>query len=262
MIFVFGDSFARVFSLFKESNVQVYAYKGATLKGLAKPTNENRLAIERIIKKNKNISCAIFSFGQVDLNLSFYYDVTKNQGKIPFSAAEYYSEYINKYVEWIANLPGRFRIVILTPYPSPLNAEHTINSLINYNSISKEVVEQFQPQLELCAANDARQIRYYEFIYCLQKKCKEGFSSHHLVCINLNKHILNENLVIKNEFYDVSQYNMHLRWGPIIPCILAEFSQFGQLLTKADIVSNLAEIEEKYIKEKTEWLENNKDYWT
>jgi hypothetical protein len=262
MIYVFGDSFSRVFTLFKDSRMQVFSYKGATLKGITKNTNDNRLAIERAIKKNKNITHAVFSFGQVDLNLSFYYDIVKNNGIIPNGGCAHYSEYIKQYIGWVSNIPGRFRRIIIVPYPSPLDADHTLNSLINYGSLTKEEVQIYHAQLEFCTNDIVRSTRYFEFIHNLQKNCIKFNFSDNLIFVNLNKYILNENLLIKNEFCDVSEFNMHLRWGPLIPFIIREFQYNDVPITSKDVVENIDEIEDKYIQDKTQWLIDNKQYWT
>jgi hypothetical protein len=257
MFVIFGDSFARIFSLFKDTKFKIYGFKGATLKGLTKLNNENRNSIEKIIKKNKNIKYVIFSFGQVDLNLSFYYDIVKNNGNIPKSSSEYYMEYINKYIEWISNLSGNFKRIIIAPYPSPLNSEFTINSLINYGSLTKEDVDKYRNQLELVASDFTRNVRYFEYLYCLENACKNN----EIIYINLNKYILNDKLIIKDEFYDISKYNMHLRWSPLLPYIITEFKNNNIPIDENDIIDNMNEIEELYLKEKKERLIKNKDYY-
>lgn len=262
MIYVFGDSFSKIFTLFKDTKIQVFSYKGATLKGIAKNTNDSRLVIERAIRKNKNITHAVFSFGQVDLNLSFYYDIVKNNGIIPNGGCIHYSEYIKQYIEWISNIPGRFRRIIIVPYPSPLDAAHTINSLINYGSLTKEEVQMYYAQLEFCSNDIIRSTRYFEFLYNMQKNCHKYSFHNNIIYTNLNKYILNENLEIKNEFRDVSEFNMHLRWGPIIPCIIEEFKLNDVKISDKDIVDNINEIEDKYIQNKSQWLIDNKQYWT
>jgi hypothetical protein len=258
MILVFGDSFAKIFTLFKENIVKVYSYKGGTLKGLTKINNENRLSIEKIIKKNKKIKYVIFSFGQVDLNLSFYYDVIKNNGHIPTDGGKYYAEYIKLYVEWIANLPGIFNRIIISPYISPLSSEMTIKSQVNYGSSTKEDIEKYKEELDFCADDLIRLTRYYEYLYQIEQQCN---TYKNLIYFNLNKYILNENLVLKKEFYDVSPYNMHIRWGPIIPYIIEECINKNIPINNRDIVDNIQEIEDNYVKEKTERMIINKDYY-
>lgn len=40
--FVFGDSFAKIFTLCRNKNMTVKKFKGATMKGLSNPNNKNR----------------------------------------------------------------------------------------------------------------------------------------------------------------------------------------------------------------------------
>jgi hypothetical protein len=181
---------------------------------------------------------------------------------MPNGGSEYYSEYIKKYIEWISNIPGKFRRIIIAPYPSPLDQKHTLSSLINYGSLTKEDVDKYYSLLEFCASNMARQTRYYEFLYSLNKYCNEFSFNRNIIYINLNNHILNENLVVKNEFRDVSEYNMHLRWKPVIECLIREFAYNDIPITDKDIIENIDETEANYEKEKTKWLVANKDYWS
>jgi hypothetical protein len=252
MFIVFGDSFARIFSLFKENKFKIYGFKGATLKGLTKPSNQNRLTIEKIINKNKKIKYVIFTFGQVDLNLAFYYDIVNNNG-----ISKDIKQYIKEYIHWINNLSGNFQRIIIAPYPSPFNSEFTINSLINYGSLTKEDIIKYKREIELYTSDFTRKVRYFEYLYILENECKNN----NIVYINLNNYILTNTLEVKSEFRDISQYNMHLRWGPLIPFIISEFQALKIPINNTDIVDNINEIEERYIKEKTEWLIINKEYW-
>ena len=68
----FGDSFIGIFKLIDDPNNHIHKYKGATMKGLLKEDNENRINIIKTINSYKNINCCIFSFGQVDLHFSYY----------------------------------------------------------------------------------------------------------------------------------------------------------------------------------------------
>jgi hypothetical protein len=46
---IFGDSFVKIFTSCLNKDVIVYKYKGATIKGLTKPENKNRIDIEKKI---------------------------------------------------------------------------------------------------------------------------------------------------------------------------------------------------------------------
>ena len=63
--YVFGDSFIGPFKLIADKNIKIYKFKGATLKGLTKENNENRIKIEDVVTQaNKKgvINCMIFIF--------------------------------------------------------------------------------------------------------------------------------------------------------------------------------------------------------
>ena len=79
---IFGDSFIGNFTLVDDDNLKIHKFKDATMKGLGKPDNENRKKIIKITNKNKNNTCMIFNFGQVDFNFSYYYDRFVQKKKI------------------------------------------------------------------------------------------------------------------------------------------------------------------------------------
>lgn len=260
MIVVFGDSFARIFTLFKSEKVQVYAFKGATLKGLTRGSSENRGTIERILKKNRAIKYAFFCFGQVDINLSFYYDIVKSKGNIPDGASQL-NDHIKQYIDWINELQGNFYRAIILPYPSPLDANRTALSLIHYNSINKEQLEEYKASIEFCASDLNRKIRYFECIYTIQEYTKKNNVHRNIIIFNLIDHILNDNLQIRECFIDISKHNMHIRWEPLIPYIVQECTRLNIPLTNDDVVNNILSIEAEYLQYKTEWLQINNEYW-
>ena len=293
MIFVFGDSFAKFFTLVNKSVVSVYSFKGATLKGVIKPTNQNKISIEntisQAIKQNINITHIIFVFGQVDLNLSFYYDICKKNksdavenksdavenksdaAENKSDAAEnssstekfvsHYDANIKEYIRWIASIPGKFKRIILATYPSPLNKEYAIKSLVKYGIFTDAEVEENYRIIDFYSNEINRKSRYFEFIYTLEYYCEEycfrngkkkhtNYNDCNLEFINLNEHLLDCDLNVKPDYLDISKSNIHLRWEPIIPLLIKKLSNIGVPISNDDIVKNINELELEYIKYK------------
>jgi hypothetical protein len=127
-----GDSFIGIFSLFKkEANIDINKLKGATAKGLSKPLNENRLMLLELVSKQPNkYDCCIFSFGQVDVNHSFYYNVIGRKQDIDIAA--YYETIADNYVDFIMSLDIPLTIVCAV-YPSPLATSEVPRELMTYN---------------------------------------------------------------------------------------------------------------------------------
>lgn len=78
--FVIGDSFIGIFTLLnKNANMKVLKVKGGTLKGFSREGNDARVTIQRLLESPVPFQCGLFGFGQVDMNLSFYYDLIVKQ---------------------------------------------------------------------------------------------------------------------------------------------------------------------------------------
>ena len=131
-----GDSFIGIFSLFKkEANIDINKLKGATAKGLSKPSNENRLMlIELASRQPKKYDCCIFSFGQVDVNHSFYYNVIGRKQELDIF--EYYENIADNYVDFIMSLDIPLTIVCAV-YPSPLATSEVPRELMTYNILGR-----------------------------------------------------------------------------------------------------------------------------
>ncbi len=78
--FVIGDSFIGIFTLLnKNANMKVLKVKGGTLKGFSREGNDAQVTIRRLLESPVPFRCGLFGFGQVDMNLSFYYDLIVKQ---------------------------------------------------------------------------------------------------------------------------------------------------------------------------------------
>lgn len=128
-----GDSFIGIFSLFtKDANIDIYKFKGATAKGLTKPLNENRLKlVELTTTQPSKYKCGLFSYGQVDVHHSFYYNVFGGKQDVD-TYLDFYDTLAENYVAFIASLDIPLKI-ILAVYPSPLETSEVPRELITYN---------------------------------------------------------------------------------------------------------------------------------
>jgi len=149
-----------------------------------------------------------------------------------------------------------------------LNQKFTINSLANYGSLTKDKINEHRTQLEFYAQDIVRKARYFEFLYTIEKQYEisrtynsKGCSGFNLEFINLNKYLLDNNLNVKSEYLDVSEFNMHIRWEPVIPLLIKELSAIGVPISSADIVEDILKKESEYIKRKTQKLITNQDYY-
>ena len=121
-----GDSFIGIFNLFRDTaHIDIVKVKGGTAKGLHKAGGSARSSLESRLEKN-HYNCAIFNFGQVDIHLSFYYDLLI---KKQVDDNEYYDSLAHNYVEFIAGLKNIDNKYVMAVYPSPQKDPEKIVSL-------------------------------------------------------------------------------------------------------------------------------------
>jgi hypothetical protein len=147
-ISVFGDSHARSFNniAINGANIDVNALSGATLTGLVKriSTLEVLDKIKEYINKNPNIDFLILKFGQVDIDLKFFYKKYVKQENI--SDIEYIQECVRAckvLIESISEVFPREKIVIcgINP-PTPVDAQQALeytSSIILTNEAEKVI---------------------------------------------------------------------------------------------------------------------------
>jgi hypothetical protein len=205
-IYVFGDSFVGPFTLVKDANLKIYKFKGATMRGLTKDDNKNRLDILDIIKKQNNkINCMIFNFGQVDLYFSYYYTKFVNKKKFMVD------EFIKEYVQFINSIDCKnCNKIIFGVYPHVVKDEHVFDCLISYGILTEEIVKSISDKKKLkLSAYGFRCELYSLFNILLKKYCDE----YNIIYINFEDEILDKDKKVKSEFIDsVSKYNIHLLW--------------------------------------------------
>jgi hypothetical protein len=133
-VYIFGDSFVGPFKLLNNKNLKVFKYKGATIKGITKTNNENRLNIIKTLKKANNIKCLIFNFGQVDIYFSYYYKYVKNE-KFEFE------ELVKNYIKFIANLPYNCNKIVFAIYPHFIKDKNWFKTLFLYKILTQDEID-------------------------------------------------------------------------------------------------------------------------
>ncbi len=216
---VFGDSFIGPFKLIDDDNLEVYKFKGATMKGLGKKNNENSIKIKNIVKKNQNrINCLVFNFGQVDLHFSFYY--VKFHKKETFNMEEIVKNYIN----FIKKLKcKKCNKNVLAIFPTTIQDKDVFDCLQIYGILSKEDIKSIsKSDIEKYSNYKFRIKMYYDFNKLLKKYCKLN----NLRFINCEDKLLDNNNRLRYRFKDqISKYNIHLLWESLIPILLSKLEK-------------------------------------
>ena len=202
----FGDSFVRLFSLVENSAIRIKAFKGASAKGLGRVENINRAQITRETTSLGPQDRCIFSFGSVDVHLSYYHKtyVLGETMDLQDVAA--------RYVEFVASLPTAAKKTIVGVYPSPImDDEKVVLSLINYGSLSEEQAEPVAQSDDVKLA--VRQERVKSFNRALAMHCR----THGMEYADLLHEMLEDDgLCIREQFRDVSDHNIHIVWETTI----------------------------------------------
>lgn len=166
---VFGDSFAGIFKLLDaKACVKVVVLKGSTAKGLTKPDHQNRSKIGQIVNQYRP-TCCLFSFGQVDVHLSFYYDLlVKGIDHLPNLR-----EIASQYVEFIASIEHPCTKIVLAVYPCAVKTENVKYMLHPYTGVAQDVVDACPEEIWTSATQaEMRIARLIEFNSGLEESCK------------------------------------------------------------------------------------------
>jgi hypothetical protein len=242
MILVFVDDYTTEFYSFKETCMEIYSFH-ATIHDLA-IGGETKNTIEKIIRKNKNIKHVVFAFGQIDIVETYYTDIISNKGKITDSALLH--DHTKKYVEWVSELPGKFKRLIIGPRPNMLTPDLVVPFLIQKKLITEVDANEYKNELDICLDDTKMSVRYYEMLYNLKRYVREYNFNHNLIYVNLYKTILDDELNIKQEY--ISNVNaLSLRWDNIANIIISEFRKFDISISSTDIIDNLKEVEFEYM---------------
>ena len=239
-ILIFGDSFIGPFKLIKDKNIKIFKYKGATMKGITKINNENRLDILNQIKNNKKPKCIIFNFGQVDLYFSYYYKKFVEKKNFIMKSS------INNYVEFIKNLNcNDCNKIIINVYPTTLDDEYVFKALLKYGIISEDIMKSIdKSDIKKTSNFKFRYQMYTKFNNLLEESCKLN----NIKFLNLNKYLLNKNNKLKSKFINPeSKTSIHLLWEPLIEILISNLIECNiPKIYKINIKTSL----NKYVKDK------------
>lgn len=161
MILLFSDNDRLMRTFEQSSKITMHKLPNITIKKLMTNTDIQR-KIENLIKTHHLIDCIIFYFG--------YGTVSANE------ISQYH---LKKYIEWIVNLHGKFKRVIVLPPP-------------------------IHPTSRLSILDH---IKYYETTYMFTKYINEYKLGSTLVAININRHLLDSNLLPRIQNSDNTIYN-------------------------------------------------------
>lgn len=218
---VFGDSFINYLSLIK--TFKVFKFSGKTLKGFSKDDSTIRKTTLKEINKKKYADNVIFGFGNVDLHLSFYYDVftkpeykeLKNVKDITKLWEENTEENIKKYIMNINKIRvGRnSKKIVMGVFPSTLKEKNVIASTKKYIQIDYEKLDISQQMLyKKLIKHKERHHRFMFYNKILKREC----DLKKIKYIDVNEIVLTKTNKIKKKFIDISDLNIHLSWEPLL----------------------------------------------
>lgn len=210
---VFGNSHARPFTLINNPNVQVHTYIGATAKGLSKPDNKNRLAIENIVSlaglKDK-INCIIFIFGTVDVLLSPFYLMFSKKQEIDVD--EFTSEIVKNYIEYVKTFKADCVLVSEVMY-STLEDKYVIPAMKKYNSVVFNQIKNIDEKL--ITEKFSRSLRN-KFVDSFNENLRRYTKNTDIKILAINSKII-EGDKVKDKYIDqVIKSNIHHIWEEII----------------------------------------------
>lgn len=211
MIKVFGDSHARIFKKIKIENYEINckSISGTSISGL--PKKKSSLDVCNLIieyLKNNNPDYLILNFGQVDIDLGFYYKtIVKNK---KYNKRKYIKELIIFYdcfIKKIMNYIDKSKIIICDINPPSLK---TIESCYKYTKkivLSKKIDETISNNEKLLNKLENIKIRT-EFSECFNKYCKEYCDNNKIKFFNTFDKFLGEDKIILDKFTDNDDHHI------------------------------------------------------
>lgn len=175
-IAIFGDSHSRIFKHIKIKNLNIYVnnISGATILGLPKriSTLNIRNTIINYLKKNKT-DYLILKFGQVDMELAYYYKLIVKKEKI--TKNDFISNLIlnyNIFLKNIENYIDKSKIIIWGVNPSSLLDE------ISFLKYTSRIIFEKKDDIELLKNyiedNKSRNDFLFHFNYECRNLCKNN----------------------------------------------------------------------------------------
>ena len=207
----FGDSFVRLFGLVHEARQRglqrrhVHAFKGATAKGLTKAGHENRERIGTALRRQPHVRTAVFVFGNVDVQHSYYFCKYRKKAPMDFEALA------RGYVDFVASVePSRpdLHKIVIGVYPSPLEDQFVGLSLVHYGVLEEEHRRELEAQQDDHTLGQ-RQARVQEFNALLRRFCLERGVQYADAFDEMTDA---QTKAVRAEFRDVSDHNIHVTW--------------------------------------------------
>lgn len=254
---VFGDSFINFLSLI--NTFKIKKFSGKTMKGMTKDKSPIYDTVKKMSYSTKAENI-IFGFGNVDLHLSFYHDIFNKpdyKGLDESSRIKLWEErtreVITEYVNKVKNLNLKNKkIYFFQAFPSTLIDKNVIPSLTKYIQFDEKTLSNDEKKmLKNFIKRKNRHDRYLFFNRRLKIEAKKaGFEY-----IDIEKHIINKDTSkIKQTMIDISQYNIHLLWEPLL-IKLTKHNILNKMGITKESTSSLEESHNKYLKLKQKLLD-------
>lgn len=265
---VFGDSFVNFLSLIKTFKIKKFS--GKTLKGITKKDSPIFKIMSKMTKSYRT-NDIVFGFGNVDLHISFYYDL--------FTKPEYTSLDINErvklwenntknvieeYIKKLKKLNIRGKTVhIFQVFPSTLLDKNVSSSLKKYIQFDSETLDKKEKKIFKSLIKKTMRDERYQFF---NKRLSIEARKHGFKFLDIEKYILNEkSRKIKKPLIDISELNIHLLWEPML-LKLVKHNQLNKLGITKENTKDLEAGYKKYLDFKEKILEEidplDKDYVT
>lgn len=214
---VFGDSHAKFFNKepqHKNFNVEVYSISGASIAGFGKrrSTLGTSELITRVIKTTKNFDKLILKFGQVDVDLGYYYRLVIKGENINFP--ELAKKLIDSYLLFVKQLPiSKKKIHIFgINLPSIFNHKNAIDytsRIITENVDDPLLIDKYKEILTTKLPSIEIRTRFtLEFNKILKDACQvNGIGYTDFISETLDP----ETQLLKDCFHDREDYDQYLK---------------------------------------------------
>jgi hypothetical protein len=162
----------------------------------------------------------------VDLHFSFYYDIickSERDKDLP----QYYKKLADAYVHFISNLASinGVRCFVLAIYPSPVEAFRIPSQLSMYGVLTVDQILQLDMETWWEITNfRSRSHRLQLFNDSLRDAC--ALTEGKVTFLSINDKLLHSDGTVRKEFIDLSPYNVHLLWEPLISLWAVELAKW------------------------------------
>jgi GR25 family glycosyltransferase involved in LPS biosynthesis len=207
LVTVFGDSHARIFNKLNIKNLLINCnyISGASITGLPRhnSTLETKDKIIKYLKYN-NCDYLILKFGQVDIDLGYYYKLVVKDIKI--SKESYIINLICNYSIFIKSLLkyiSKSKIIIFGINPPSL-----ISKSKCFEYTKKIVLDDVKLNNNLYDLIESVEIRT-KFSYLFNIKCKEFCKKENIRYTEVYKDFLNEKGIVSNKFTNDNNHHLN-----------------------------------------------------